>query len=327
MDNTQAEQLQQQLLPGVSRTFALTIPQLPAALCPIVTNAYLLCRITDTVEDDPGLTIEQKQQFHDQFINLLQGEGDSQHFATTLYSALSDKTLEAERQLIKNTPPIIGYMLNMHPAQRQAISQTVTTMTQGMSKFERNASLDGLADVDEFKRYCYYVAGVVGEMLTDLFCHYSTDIAKHQADLKQLAASFGLGLQMTNILKDQWEDRQNGVSWLPRDIFDNQSYEAALKQSLALATHHLKEALDYTLLIPKQETGIRRFCLWAIGLAVLTLRNINHNPSFTSSQQVKVSRRKLKATILTTNICCKHNRLLNFLFNLSAKSLQGYQNA
>jgi farnesyl-diphosphate farnesyltransferase len=44
--------LQDQLLPGVSRTFALTIPQLPDALRPVVTNAYLLCRTADTIEDE-----------------------------------------------------------------------------------------------------------------------------------------------------------------------------------------------------------------------------------------------------------------------------------
>ena len=39
-------------LQGVSRTFALTIPQLPHQLRLPVGNAYLLCRITDTIEDE-----------------------------------------------------------------------------------------------------------------------------------------------------------------------------------------------------------------------------------------------------------------------------------
>ncbi len=49
-----------------------------------------------------------------------------------------------------------------------------------------------------------------------------------------------------------------------------------------MAHAHLRNALSYTLLIPAHETGIRRFCLWAIGLAVLTLRKIAANPGFTS---------------------------------------------
>src|SRR5438270_5262330 len=49
-------QYQDQVLPHVSRTFALTIPQLPEALRVPVTNAYLLCRIADTIEDEPALS-------------------------------------------------------------------------------------------------------------------------------------------------------------------------------------------------------------------------------------------------------------------------------
>ena len=50
-----AAEFQQQILPHVSRTFALTIPQLPPPLRISVTNAYLLCRIADTIEDEPTL--------------------------------------------------------------------------------------------------------------------------------------------------------------------------------------------------------------------------------------------------------------------------------
>ena len=49
-----ASNFQDQILPHVSRTFALTIPQLPMPLRTAVTNAYLLCRIADTIEDEPA---------------------------------------------------------------------------------------------------------------------------------------------------------------------------------------------------------------------------------------------------------------------------------
>ena len=47
------DEFQSDMLKRVSRTFALTIPQLPSTLCKVVSNAYLLCRIVDTIEDDP----------------------------------------------------------------------------------------------------------------------------------------------------------------------------------------------------------------------------------------------------------------------------------
>ena len=51
-------------------------------------------------------------------------------------------------------------------------------------------------------------------------------------------------------------------------------FASGLRELIGVAHAHLRDALNYTLLIPRTETGIRRFCLWAIGLAVLTLRKI-----------------------------------------------------
>ena len=40
-----------------------------------------------------------------------------------------------------------------------------------------------------------------------------------------LAVSFGQGLQMTNILKDIWEDRKRGACWLPQTIFTEYGFD------------------------------------------------------------------------------------------------------
>ena len=66
-------EFQRNILPGVSRTFALTIPVLPPRLADVVANAYLLCRLADTIEDDVGLTDEQKSEFHERFVKIVEG--------------------------------------------------------------------------------------------------------------------------------------------------------------------------------------------------------------------------------------------------------------
>src|SRR5690554_2836781 len=75
---------QAQILPGVSRTFALTIPVLPERLAEVVTNAYLLCRIADTIEDDVGLDNVQKSLFHERFIAVVEGSESAESFAADL---------------------------------------------------------------------------------------------------------------------------------------------------------------------------------------------------------------------------------------------------
>ena len=74
-------------------------------------------------------------------------------------------------------------------------------------------------------------------------------------------------------------------------------------------------------MIPKREIGIRRFCLWAIGLAVLTLRKIHRNPTFLSANEVKVSRRTVKATVFATNLTLMSNRALRMIFARAADGL------
>jgi len=147
--------------------------------------------------------------------------------------------------------------------------------------------------------------------------------------------SFAQGLQMTNILKDFWEDRSRGACWLPQEIFTRHGVElgelspgrsdagfhAGLLELVGVAHAHLRNALAYTLLIPRTETGIRLFCLWAIGLAVLTLRRITANPGFTRGEEVKVSRATVALTRISTSLVVRDDRMLRRLFELAARGL------
>ena len=270
---------QTEILQGVSRTFALTIPQLPGALRDVVGNAYLLCRIADTIEDEPTLSVAQKQTFSELFIKVVAGGEAAERFAGALHPLLSDAMLDSEHDLVANTARVVRVTHGFRAVQRSALERCVSVMSQGMAEFQRNATVEGLANLSHLDRYCYHVAGVVGEMLTELFCDYSPEIGKRRDHLLPLSVSFGQGLQMTNILKDIWDDRRRGACWLPQDVFravgfDLRSLSAGrtepafvegLLRLVAIARQHLADALRFTLLIPAGETGIRRFCLWGAG--------------------------------------------------------------
>jgi farnesyl-diphosphate farnesyltransferase len=323
------------ILPGVSRTFALTIPVLPGHLAEVVTNAYLLCRLADTIEDDVGLSDTQKTEFHARFVRVVEGSEAAEPFAAALEPLLSQRTLADERDLVKHTAKVIRVTHSFSAAERGALTRCVRIMCQGMPEFQRNKSLSGLPALKDLDRYCYYVAGVVGEMLTELFLLHCPELEPQRERMMSLAVSFGQGLQMTNILKDVWDDRQAETCWLPRGVFDRHGFDldaiesahatpafaAGLNELVGVAHAHLRNALEYSCMIPRRESGIRKFCLWAIGLAVLTLRKIHNNPGFSSGNDVKVSRRTVKATILTTNIALKSNRALRLVFARAADGL------
>ncbi len=326
---------QDQILPLVSRTFALTIPQLPAALCTPVTSAYLLCRIADTIEDEPGLSAADTQRFLRRFTAVVQGGEDAQRFAAEVVPHLGASTLAAERDLVANTARVMRVVARFEPRQRAAIGRCIEVMGHGMHQFQRTASLRGLERASDLDAYCYYVAGIVGETLTELFCAYSRQIERHHRRLYALAPSFGQGLQMTNILKDVWEDRARGACWLPREVFSRHGVElatlapercdarfhAGMMELAGVAHRHLRNALAFTLLIPAEETGIRKFCLWAIGLAALSLRKIQDNPGFTAGSQVKVSRSAVAMTQTLTNMAVRNDAMLQRLFERAARGL------
>ena len=336
MDSVSSDEVyQDRILPHVSRTFALTIPQLPPALRTAVTSAYLLCRIADTIEDEPALSAAETLSYLQSFKAAVSGSAESAPLVRELERRLTERTLPEERDLVRNMERVIRMTQALDERPRAAIERCVELMCYGMPHFQHSASVRGLARSSDLDDYCYYVAGVVGEMLTELFCDYSADIAQQRAPLQSLAASFAQGLQMTNILKDVWEDRSRGACWLPQEVFVRHGIDlahvsperydarfgAGMSELIGVAHAHLRNALEFTLLIPAKETGIRRFCLWAIGLAVLTLRKIYHHPQFTSGSQVKVSRSAVAMTRLLTNLTVRSNGLLRLLFEVAAHGL------
>ena len=330
------------ILVHVSRTFALTIPELPPGLREAATTAYLLCRIADTIEDEPSLNAAEKVRYLTRFSHSVAVPGvevdedleEARALAAELAPRFSEQTSGYERDLVANMDRVIRVCRSLDLRSQKAIARCVEIMCVGMHHYQRSASPSGLPRLQDLDSYCYHVAGVVGEMLTDLFCAYSSEIDARAAALKRLAPSFGQGLQMTNILKDLWDDRRRGACWLPQEVFarrgfdltrlrseSEQSFCESLRELIGIAHGHLRHALAFTLLIPRSETGIRRFCGWAIGLALLTLRSIKDNPLFTAGSQVKISRRQVKLVTLCTNLAVRSDRMLERLFEYAARDL------
>jgi farnesyl-diphosphate farnesyltransferase len=325
--------LTRSLLAGVSRTFALTIPELPPALYAPVANGYLLCRLADTIEDEPGLTPDERRAHHAALAAAVAGSGDAAAFAAALLPRLTAATLPAEHELVRQAARVIAVTLRLAPDARAALAHCLAVMCSGMDRFQQGTR--GLPDLCALDRYCYVVAGVVGEMLTELFCASSPAIGARRAALLPRAVSFGQGLQMTNILKDVWEDLARGSCWLPRDVFarhgfdldalrpgqDAPAFRAGLGELLGIAHGHLRRALEYVLLVPQEAGGVRRFCLRALGMAVLTLRRIDARRGFASAAEVKISHAAVRAVVAAGDRACGHDRLLELLFGAAATGL------
>ena len=326
----QATTLQQ-----VSQTYALTIPLLPDHLRHIVSNAYLLCRIVDTIEDDRDMDAADKERFLKQFTRIVAGEIPAESFASELGTALGQSIPEVERNFVRNTQRIIRVTLSFDSRQRAALVRCIRIMSQGMLEFEQCRGPGGLNDLPHLDRYCYFVAGVVGELLADLFCAHSAETDKRFAKMHAWSVFYGKGLQMTNIIKDIWDDLQEGTCWLPRDLFlesgfdlthlvsgaENPQFIKGLSQLIAVAKCHLSKGLEFALTVPVAEVQIRRHIVWTLGLSVLALRKVYFSKSFVRGRNIEISKRSMRITLMILDSLVSSNFALRAFFYLLARPL------
>jgi len=90
---------------------------------------------------------------------------------------------------------------------------------------------------------------------------------------------------------------------------------------VGIAHQNLESAIKYNWFIPTSEVGIRRFCLWATGMAVATLQKIHRNPGYFNGDQVKISRRQLGLIVNTANAALYSNRLVQAWFKVLSRGL------
>jgi hypothetical protein len=117
----------------------------------------------------------------------------------------------------------------------------------------------------------------------------------------------------------QFEHNRSRAGLTDLDELERYCYHVA--GVVGVAHSCLRDALSYSLLIPRSEPGIRRFLSWAIGLAVLTLRNIHSKPGFSPTSDVKVSRRAVTAVVTSTNMAICSNLILKAMFGLASRGL------
>lgn len=292
---------QRAMLDGVSRTFALNVPELIAPLSDVVANGYLLCRIADTIEDAPALSCEEKRLWLERYIEVVEGRACAGDFARGLVQRLDRLITEPERQLVAETATVLAITAGFAPDYRAPLVRCVRIMSVGMADFAETASAGGFDTIAGFDRYCYVVAGVVGEMLASLFALEVPALRDAPQSWFDQARVFGRALQTTNVLKDIHDDARRGVSWLPRDLGRDRNQSAAQGERIRLlaarAQHDLRAALAFTLHIPGARVDMRRFCLMPMALALVTLARLRVCPDFADSGEIKVTRNELGGLI------------------------------
>jgi farnesyl-diphosphate farnesyltransferase len=283
------EELLGELLLKTSRTFALAIPLLPPPTAREVTIAYLLFRIADTFEDATvRWSREERTAALGSFASLVREPSAAE--ARRLAARWSERPPvdhAGYTELLAETPTVMAALTALAPPLRQTITHYTIRTAEGMGRFVERTGADGvlrLADLADLRAYCYVVAGIVGEMLTELFLLGSPTLEAVATTLRERAAAFGEGLQLTNILKDTGGDSAEGRNFLPPSVERSEVF--------ALARRDLVAAQEYCLTVQRAggPDGVVAFTALSAALAGPTLDRVERRGPGSKISRLEVSR-------------------------------------
>lgn len=328
LDQRDVERFCQEILPKVSRTFAISIRFLPGQLGRAVLCGYLIARIADTVEDDPKASVSAKTALLDQLNYCFEDASICDRYPHLAQSITGDP---AHLELLHQTHQVFALYRSLPSASQQTLQHWLTEMIMGMKKF---VSLypNGLRiqTLKEYKEYCYYVAGTVGYLLTDLWYEHSPFVSRNTYQvLRETCAEFGEALQTVNILKDiAWDAEYENSIYVPQDALEahGSSHETildptfltqnhgAIKSLVELAWTDLDKSADYLTTLPQACIPIRMFCILPLMFAYATLRDITKSTAMLQSGgNVKITRAEVKKLILVSPFAAVSNFLVRRL--------------
>ncbi|AUX08540.1 phytoene/squalene synthetase [Halalkaliarchaeum desulfuricum] len=303
---------------GVSRTFALTVDVLDEPMETHICLGYLLCRVADTVEDAGHIPPDEQAELLRLYGRAVDPDEPTEMAA---FREAVDEWLPAPAErnddwsVVAHSPTVAATFEELPPDVRKAIVPPVLELVDGMAMFvERHADNGGLriSDRAELEEYCYYAAGTVGNLITNLLTR--GDLAEERAArLYDTAEEFGLLLQLVNVSKDVYDDytEENNVylpaEWLedegvPQEgVIEPENREgtaAVVERTAEYARSFLDDAQTYLETMPLSHGNT--VAAWGVPylLAVGTLREVGSRPEdAVCDADVKVSRQEVFAVI------------------------------
>ena len=302
---------------GVSRTFALTVDVLDEPMSSYICLGYLVCRIADTVEDASHIPPAEQAELLRTYDAVLDPDDDTdaEAFVTAVEPYLpSDDGMTDDWAVVRDSPRVIGTFRSLPADVQKAVVPPARELVQGMAEFVERYDDGGLRIQTrrELEEYCYYAAGTVGNLITNLVTRHGV-AADRRRRLYDTAEEFGLCLQLVNISKDVYDDytAEDNVylpaEWLadegvPQEAVIDDAHESGaasvVRRTAELAGSFLDDAQTYLEAVPLRDGNT--LAAWAIPflLAVGTLRELLARPEDAlSSTGVKISRQEVLAVV------------------------------
>ncbi|MFJ7825790.1 squalene/phytoene synthase family protein [Psychrobacillus sp. NPDC096623] len=260
------------MLKKTSRTFYIPITFLEPKLKKAVASAYLCMRAIDEIEDHESLNPEEKKHILVSTSKLLLADFDKEEY---------EKLVGPYREILPPVSMRLADWLEICPTDLLKTVKTYTSeMAEGMAKWVgKNWQVKTREDLDE---YTYYVAGLVGVMLSDLW-KWSAGITTD----RNLAIAYGRGLQAVNILRNKDEDSERGVQFFPEGWTRAEMFDYA-EENLAQADEYIKSINRKSILL---------FCKLPLALAHKTLNALKSGKEKMTRSEVEQTVEEVQAEV------------------------------
>lgn len=266
-----------------SRSFAAVIQELHPDLLLPVALFYLVLRGLDTIEDDMTIDIKEKEPLLRSFHEKMEIDG---------WTYNGNGPNEKDRELLVHFEDVIVELKKVKAPYYAIIKDITIKMENGMADYAVKAAngTHRVQTIKEYEQYCHYVAGLVGEGLTQLFVEGKLANPK-LLERPELQESMGQFLQKTNIIRDVREDYDDGRQFWPQEIWskyfdkfedmflpENRTKAVHCQSHMVLnALKHAEECLYY--MAGMKEQSVFNFVAIPQAMAIATLELVFQNPA------------------------------------------------
>ena len=305
------------ILEGTSRSFYLTLKNLPSGLRSQVGLLYLLARTSDTIADSERGFPAQRLQALERYNEYVQGNSST---LPDLSELAQLQRIASERKLLERVGDTVACVGRFSDQDQQHIRHCLNIIVGGQSldlKRLANAGEEqivALADDVELDDYAYRVAGSVGEFWTRMTLNhlFETDEETELAMFEK-GVRFGKALQLINILRDIPADLRMGRCYIPSkslsdigmepmDLLDAENmgrFKPLFDSCIDVAESHLDAAVEYIGMLPHSQFRLRGACMLPVLIGQRTLALLRDGNVLEPSNRIKVTRDEINGLLKT----------------------------
>ena len=302
------------ILEGTSRSFYLSLKELPREIRKQVSLLYMLARTSDTITDSEGGEPEDLLQALESYNEFTQGNSEE---APDLEELSEFQSNISEGLLLKNVGKVASNISQFSESDQKSIRNCLGIIIGGqildLKRFSSGVNgIPSIEENDELDDYAYRVAGSVGEFWTQMSLDHLFKIKEeNEAEIFENGVRFGKALQMINILRDIPADLELGRCYIPRrsldehgmspsDLLDSskmESFRPLYNEYLDLTDQHLDSAIQYIEMLPHSQFRLRGSCMLPVIIGKKTVSLLRGRNVLDPDKKVKISRSEVKEVV------------------------------